>query len=128
MVGLKTKKETKMLDKIGGRKFILALILVAVGTTIEMTTDRGVSASFAGLLGVILAAFGASNVIAKKKNGESIQVGAEAPAASVEVEALSYKLDEIQANQETLMITVANNQKILRAAAINEGLIPRENT
>ena len=47
--------------KLGGRKFILALIAMGIGTFIEIYTVRGVSTSFAGLLAGLVAAFSAAN-------------------------------------------------------------------
>ncbi len=53
----------KIWEAIGGRKFIMSLVLIAVGTLVELKTDRGVSASFAGLLVGILGAFSAANAL-----------------------------------------------------------------
>lgn len=49
------------MERFGGRKFVLTLICVAVGAAVELTTARGVTAAFAGLLGTLVAAFGATN-------------------------------------------------------------------
>jgi hypothetical protein len=60
-----------ILQRLGGRKFILALIAVAVGTAIELNTARGLSATMAGLLGTLVAAFSAANYAVTKKHMES---------------------------------------------------------
>ena len=39
-----------MLTRLGGRKFLMALITIGVGTAIEMYTTRGITPAFAGLL------------------------------------------------------------------------------
>jgi hypothetical protein len=49
------------IDSLGGRKFVLTVLCVAVGTAVEITTTRGVSPAFAGLLAALVAAFGAAN-------------------------------------------------------------------
>src|SRR5690554_3228678 len=51
----------EFLQKIGGRKFIMALIAVGVATAIEIKTDRGLSVTMAGLLGSLVAAFSLAN-------------------------------------------------------------------
>lgn len=50
-----------LLQRVGGRKFLLALIVIALGTVIELYTQRGITASFAGLLTAIVASFSAAN-------------------------------------------------------------------
>lgn len=55
---------------MGGRKFILALLAIGVGTTIELYTSRGLSATMAGLLGTLVAAFSAANYAVTKKHFE----------------------------------------------------------
>lgn len=49
------------IDSLGGRKFVLTVICVAVGTIVEVATQRGVTAQFASLLAAMVAAFGAAN-------------------------------------------------------------------
>lgn len=50
-----------LLQKLGGRKFLLTLLAIAVGTAIELLTERGLTAAFAGLMGTLIAAFGLAN-------------------------------------------------------------------
>jgi hypothetical protein len=59
------------LQRLGGRKFILALIAIAVATVIEMKTDRGLSPTMAGFLGTLVAAFSMANYAVTKKHMEN---------------------------------------------------------
>ena len=56
-------------DKVGGRKFVLALIAVAVGAAVDLLTERGLSQSLGMLLGGIVAAFSVTNMAVKYKLG-----------------------------------------------------------
>lgn len=59
------------LQKIGGRKFIMALIAVGVATFIELKTTNGLSTTMAGFLGSIVAAFSVANYAVTKKHMDS---------------------------------------------------------
>lgn len=56
------------LQKIGGRKFWMALLSVGVATFIELKTERGLSTTMAGFLGSIVAAFSMANYAATAKH------------------------------------------------------------
>lgn len=49
------------LQKIGGRKFLMALLTVGVAVVIELQTERGLSPTMATFLGSIVAAFSVAN-------------------------------------------------------------------
>ena len=55
-----------MLTRLGGRKFLMALITIGVGTAIEMYTTRGITPAFAGLLATIVATFSITNTANSK--------------------------------------------------------------
>ena len=63
-----------VMEALGGRKFVLTLICVGVGTVIELKTANGMSATFAGLLAALVTAFGAANAFlsAKYADGENL--------------------------------------------------------
>ncbi len=54
------------LQKIGGRKFIMALIAIGAATFIELKHPAGLSATMAGFLGSIVAAFSVANFAVTK--------------------------------------------------------------
>lgn len=116
-----------MVSKLGGRKFLLALIAIGVGTAIELTTDRGVSASFAALLAGIVAAFGAANAVitsrAMATSSDGGNVAEISEQASVDLTPVTEKLAELDAAQIKLSeavsqvgLVASNTNKLLAAA------------
>lgn len=57
------EKTNRLFDILGGRKMALTLLAVAVGTAIELMTDRGLSPTFGTFLAGAVASFSAANVI-----------------------------------------------------------------
>ena len=51
------------LDKLGGRKFVLTIVVIAVGTTVQLLAPGGCNPSYASLLIGICAAFNAANSV-----------------------------------------------------------------
>jgi hypothetical protein len=113
-----------MIEKFGGRKFFLALVAVLVGTVVEVTTTRGVSGAFAGLLAGIVAAFGAANAAITNK---AMTLGAgdsdEEVAPQVDLTPVTEKLkalESMQAVQQSLnekfTLAIGNLSKKLSAA------------
>lgn len=85
------------LEKIGGRKFVLAILAVAVGTAVQIFSPHGVNESFVALLVGITAAFGASNAFVSSK---AINASANEPTSLPEVvdlSPISERLDQIEA-------------------------------
>jgi hypothetical protein len=56
-----------MFDKMGGRKFIMGLIVMIIGLAIELKSDKGLSTEMAALMTMIYATFSASNAIVTNK-------------------------------------------------------------
>lgn len=80
-----------ILQRLGGRKFLFALVLVGVGAIIELKTDRGLTATYAGLLGTLYATFSAANYGVSKAHMTT--KGGQGQSASIE-EAIE-KIDEL---------------------------------
>lgn len=59
------------LQKLGGRKFLLALFCIVVGSVIDFYTERGLSPALAGLMGSIVAAFSMANYAVSKAHFQS---------------------------------------------------------
>lgn len=64
------------LQKLGGRKFLLALICVILGSVIDFYTARGLTPALAGLMGAIVTAFSAANYAVSKSHFQSKESGA----------------------------------------------------
>jgi F0F1-type ATP synthase membrane subunit c/vacuolar-type H+-ATPase subunit K len=120
-------------EKLGGRKFLLALIAIVVGTVIEVKGPNGLSANMAGLLAGIVGLFGAANAIVTSK-AMSVASEEEQPATSLtgnDINAVAGVLsEEVAKIREEIAISnaklvetmgnvglgVANTNKMLRVA------------
>lgn len=115
----------KIFEAIGGRKFIMSLVLIAVGTLVELKTDRGVSASFAGLLVGILGTFSAANAFVTKTMGSETESSEEAaPDLTAHIAPIQSDINKIstEAKENAALMSqtlanigtsVANQNKIL---------------
>lgn len=109
------------MEKMGGRKFVLTLLMIGVGTVIEVVTERGLSATFAGFLGAILAAYSAANaVITNKAMSMSTESEVEAPNTGGDMQAQLEALDaKVSALEEPLIAiaqTSSNTLKLIQGA------------
>lgn len=55
------------LDNMGGRKFLMAIVMLLVGAAIEVAGKNGLSVNMAGLMAALYTAFSASNAIITNK-------------------------------------------------------------
>jgi hypothetical protein len=103
-----------MIEQMGGRKFILALIILGVGTLVQLKS--GVNESFVALLVGIMAAFGASNAFVTSRTVGAAGEADGAPQPNTELE---QRLAQIE--QNTTEAVVALNEKAEQiAGALNE--------
>lgn len=121
----------KILDALGGRKFLLTLVVLALAALIELKTERGISEQFVALLIGVLGVFNAANaVITTKAMTNEAKVASEAkdvngPVNSVDPvvhQALAKVLD-VQQEQSEVMQQVAKavtNANTLLAASITK--------
>ena len=136
------------MEKLGGRKFVLTIISLIVGTVVEVYSKNGVSATFASLLAGLVATFGVANtVLSHKAIGAKPTEAVEAsepepteepeeeetvlvkdiPRISIDLSPVYAKLDSIaeqQLKQGELLANVgltAQNTNKLLAAALNRG-------
>ncbi len=56
---------------LGGRKMALTVLAIAVGTAVDLFTERGLSATFATFLAGAVGAFSAANVINTVRSGSA---------------------------------------------------------
>lgn len=52
-----------LIDSLGGRKFLLTLLTLAIGTAVQILSPLGVTTEFAALLVGLTTAFGAANAV-----------------------------------------------------------------
>jgi hypothetical protein len=104
-----------LLQRMGGRKFILALLAIGVATAIEIKTERGLSATMAGFLGTLVAAFSVVNYAVTKKHMES-KVG------GPDIGELGEKIDRLSEMAATASDAQAVQQLIGLLQTINSGV------
>lgn len=108
------------MSNIGGRKFLLTLLMIAVGLAVEIATPRGLSPVFASFLAGILAAYHAANtVVTKRSVGSGDNEESDVPAASLpsfNSAELTKDLAEIKEGIGNVAVTSLNTQKLLQSA------------
>lgn len=67
--------------KLGGRKFVAALICILSGTLIEIFGGSGLSVNMAGLIAAIYATFSASNTMITRKELDGSAAASQQPAS-----------------------------------------------
>ncbi len=65
------------LDKLGGRKFVLTIIVIVVGTAVQLLSPGGCNPSYASLLIGICAAFSAANSVVTVNSMKGTQIEAD---------------------------------------------------
>lgn len=111
-------------EKLGGRKFLLTLIVIGVGTAIELLTTRGVSTGFVSLLVGVLGVFSASNVAITNKaiNQAPAADGTPSPSAidtsliEAEIAMLKANQDQLQSNLGVFGQALETMRKLIAAA------------
>jgi hypothetical protein len=85
-----------MLEQIGGRKFLMAIVLTIAGIIIEVFGKNGLSTNMAGMLAAIYATFSAGNVISSNKALSVNQSTSDNQAAAEPIEKVSsINADEV---------------------------------
>lgn len=77
---------SSIFDKLGGRKFVMALLVVIIAGIIDTFGKNGLTTNMIALLGTIYATFSASNafVTSKMQHSETSQPAPAEPAAPTE--------------------------------------------
>lgn len=116
-------------SRIGGRKFAITMICLALGVIIDLNTARGLSENLLYLMLGIIGVFVSGNVIAKfpGPRGQSFDLSGKSDAANpAEIAELRMQLGELQTSVSELdegagsaLIEISkgieNNQKLLAA-------------
>jgi uncharacterized membrane protein required for colicin V production len=88
------------LQKLGGRKFLMALICVSAGVAVDILSPNGLSAELAGLMAAIVAAFSAANYAVTKQHfqsktsSEGEEIGAVPDTSQLEMKELLANIGE----------------------------------
>jgi hypothetical protein len=101
---------------LGGRKFLISLVVMAAACAVDILTERGLSVNLAGLLGAILASFSVSNVAATMSYNRSKQQAAPA-ADNPEIRYIADKLDDTSKLIEQVAVAVGQTQQVILTVA-----------
>ena len=117
-----------MLNRVGGRKTMMAMIALIAGVAIDLNTERGLSENLLHLLLFVIGSYSTANVIAKAVGSKTA-----APVvdnSAVESEVIKLRQDQDQVEQylsgmlttiETLQGQVDNSNKRVAALISNKG-------
>lgn len=100
------------LQRLGGRKFLMAIVIMVVGALIELKTERGLSPTYAGLLGTLFATFSAANFGVSREHLKS-RANGDADGVSEKVDRV-IGLIENSSDQENVKVLVTLLQNIDR--------------
>jgi hypothetical protein len=92
---------------LGGRKMTLTILAIAVGTAVDLMTDRGLSATFATFLAGAVGAFSAANAVTTIKMASSSSEDGEEQVAPEAVP--DPRIPEIQERVEALRSETEQN-------------------
>ena len=102
-------------DKIGGRKFVMGIVLIVAGGAVDVLSPNGLSVNLLGLMTAIYAAFSATNAIVTNKQLDN--EGKNPPPADDAVKKLANELlpvlDHIGNGMKTL-----NDQQAAQGEAL----------
>lgn len=111
-----------LIEGLGGRKFIFTLLIIGVGTAVELYTERGMTQNFVALLLGSAGIFAAGNSASKfigGKFGVGLPEGAVGPDSGeviAAVQGLTERVEATGAALEAVALTSGNTQKLVKAA------------
>lgn len=95
-----------MMEAIGGRKFLMAIVMLIAGVAVELLGKNGLSVNMAGLMAALYTAFSASNALITNKQlasqaeqTEPIQSGLKAEDVKPAFEAIDQAFQKMQQEQ-----------------------------
>jgi len=114
-----------MMDYLGGRKFVMGLIMVAAGVVIEIYGKNGLSTNMVALLGAVYATFNAANALVTTKTASAAasQPAEEAEPAPAPV--VQAPQEATQASVEAKLVPIVN-AIAAELAKINDNQIRQE--
>lgn len=109
-----------MLEAMGGRKFLMVILMLGVGMGIEILGKNGLSTTMAGLIMGLYTAFSAANVVATVKAAKTEGQEEPTPATPVDLSkteaALSHLIERnaaLEQAAQTMQTSQASIQKAL---------------
>lgn len=115
-----------MLEALGGRKFIMGLLVVIAGCAMQMYSPKGLTPELVALLLGVSGGFSVTNMLATKDAlkfssqttpaapvNEEPEEQEPAPVSNSDIHARLNKQDEVQ---QAILQSTANVQKLLAAA------------
>ncbi len=116
-----------VLDALGGRKFLLSLIILAVGTVAQIKSANGINNEFVALLVGVLTAFSATNAFVTHKSLQAAgasegQAAEEGPAAQppmapeVDLSPIHNDIAALRDHQEALAGAITQTQQAVALA------------
>lgn len=112
-------------DKIGGRKFVMALVLIIAGAAVDVLATNGLSMNLMGLMTAVYATFSASNafVTNKQLDVEGKSSGSpspepEGPSASEAVQKLASELVPV-IEQLNKNMSILNTQQAAQSESLS---------
>ena len=113
-----------MLEAIGGRKFLMVILMLGVGMGIEILGKNGLSTTMAGLIMGLYTAFSAANVVATVKAQKGEAPASVEPTAPIEpldmtpiTGALSHLVERNAAQEQALQTLQASQASVQKALA-----------
>lgn len=118
-----------ILQKLGGRKFIMAIIAIGAGMYLEMMTPHGLSVNMTGLLVGLVGAFSAANYMATAKHFDFKAGGNDDNDSSEGIKQLSNQVTDLtnlarsmadpQATQNLLQVLQNVNQALTQVQQVS---------
>lgn len=110
------------LQKLGGRKFLMALIVIGAAIVLEIKTEKGLDTTMAGFLAAIVTAFGVTNYASTKEFIKGKKSGGSQEGVSEKLTELSVKVDELTTAASSINNQDSVQQLISLLNSINQGI------
>lgn len=102
-----------MIDKLGGRKALVTLLVVAVGTAIELCSQKGLSVNMLQLLSIVFGAFVVGNGIEHCASAAS--AGKVAPTEDSRLNGVLAQMDATSKGTQARLSELAQNAQATTA-------------
>lgn len=109
------------MEKFGGRKFILTILLVVIGVLVDVFSAKGISQELVALFIGIMTVYGASNAAISMKALKVEGTGSQSETAvasdpSAQIAEVSQQVQQIGHAIEAIGLSSTNTNKLLMAA------------
>ena len=107
------------IDELGGRKFLLTLAALGIGTAVQILSPKGVTTEFAALLAGLIASFSAANAFNTfhaPSEGAPAEEAAAQPANDYSVERIEKLESDIKTLAEITSVTAKTSENAAKLA------------